>query len=484
MEDMFPASLPETWLESQHDADLNCRLKAELEYASLDFLFECRTSFDEHFYEYLCKNCPNIIIYRFNDLSSIFKKFQNLFSVLFESFRLDLEKSSAVAALDILKQEYLKDNTKYKDQIKTYVADLYQNTEQFGKTLSEENVLKRAPVIESVSSLLHAVKSPQVSNFAEYVNNARELKRKVSAKMVESIKGIFSGLGEIWKSSDSTLLELTHARNSGVSLVSIEPASYQGKDMERCFVDILNGNFPDEGNFPDASYQLYLQRMEDCYSATFLNILSDQSVLDKYSCLVKSAVRDISKAISWQRYSEQPASEQKSQRNDGLSEDIELLLSMLDAVATNMNEPCRKREIACYSTAMYLCSLTEKLLRLFYLYLVTERHVPSDRYVPSDITLGELLNTANQEVTDVFGRSHVRHLACFMLGACGASGTKLGKSYRNSLAQWASGMKPDDMTPNLVSSILWLFTDILNSVSLYLETHTDAGAQAASADRT
>lgn len=470
-QDIFQVPKPDASLKSLPDADLNSRLDAEFAYASLDFITECEAGIkDDGFFKYLCQNFPYFIVYRFHKLGYVFEKYPDLFSVLFRSFHIDLEKSSGMAVLDILKKEYTKKNTRYKNLIKTYDRDIYQKAEPFGEALSEENVLQIEPVIMSVNSFLNTVKSPKANDFSKYVNNVKELKRKISSESVKDVQGIFPGLGEAWKNSEyTTLRSLTHM-DSNASYLSIEPDSYKGIDLEHCFTGILKGDFPYNPKFPDKSYQHYLQCMEDYHSAHFLKILKDHSSLDKFSGLLRRAVQYVSANMSQHKCLVPSVSEKMPLPNDGLAEDTELLLSMLNSVAKNIEAPGRELEIFCYSTSMFLCSLTEKFLRLFYFYLVKERHVPSKRYVPSDITLGRLLNTANEDMADVFKRAHILHLACFLIGM---PGIKLGSSYRNSLAHWASRMTPCEMTPNLVSSLLWLFTDVLNSVYIYFDTLPD-----------
>lgn len=460
-EDIFPASLSDAGPAPQSDADPDSQIKAEIEYVSLDFVVDNQAGFNEQFFEYLCRNCFNLIVYRFDKLGYAFKTYPDLFSVLFSSSHIDLEKSSCVVALDILKRKYSKEKDRYKGLINTYAADLCNRAEPFGKALSEENLLKREPVIKSVNSFLNAVRSPGANDFAKYVNKAAELKRKVSHKRMERIKDIFAGSVEIWKHPNFSLRDLTHIRDSGASRLNIELGSYQITDLKQCFIYIIRGNFLGRDNFQDESFLYDMQFTEECYTATFQSILRDQAALDKFSGQLKLAVQVVSIKLP--------------QSGDGLSEDTELLLSMLDSLVANAQEPGRKLEIFCYSASMFLCSLTEKLLRLFSLYTAEDVDVPSNKI------LGNLLSTDNEQMTKNFGRAHILLLEYFLIGM---PGTKLGKCYRNSLAHWSSGMRPGDMTPKLVSSLMWLFTDILNSVSVYLETHTDADSHDVSADKT
>lgn len=456
--DIFPVTESDAGVKSQPDA--------ELEYASLDFIIERKAGIKgEDFFKYLCQNCPDLIVYRFDELGYVFNTYPDLLHFLFSPCHIDLEKSSSMVVLDILKNKYTNEDTRYKGLIDGYAAALYQKAVPFGKTLSEENVVKRELVIKSVDSFLRTVKSPEANGFSEYVNTADELKRKVSLERMKNFKGLFLCLVESWKNSDKTLPDLSH--NSETSHISIDPVFYHCL-LRQCVTHILKGNFLGQGNFQDERYLCDLQLTEDCHSAIFMNILSDQTALDKFSILLKRTIQFVSVQMLQEKCAVQTASEKVSQTDDGLSEDTELLISMLGYVAENINEPGSEREVFCYSTSMFLCSLTEKLLRLFYIYLLKGVDVPSD------IKLELLLSADNEKMSKVFDSVHIQNLAYFLIGM---QGIKSGPGYRNSLAHWSSGMSTEKMTTKLVSILLWLFTDVLNSVYIYLDTHPDAGLQ-------
>ena len=117
--------------------------------------------------------------------------------------------------------------------------------------------------------------------------------------------------------------------------------------------------------------------MELYKTIIFLQILGDKTALDDYSRLVIRAVHDISVKIS--------------QKKGELEKDTGLLLGMLRSVAKNIDEPGQEQKIYCYSSSVFLCSLTDKLLRLFYLCLKKDKE-----YIPAGITtLGRLLNDSN-----------------------------------------------------------------------------------------
>ena len=182
----------------------------------------------------------------------------------------------------------------------------------------------------------------------------------------------------------------------------------------------------------------------------FLEMLCNPAQLNCYSRLVRITVHFISGKLSGTAC--------------GLEEDTDLLLCMLDSVSRDMNVGEQKLEISCYRSSMFLCSLSEKLLRLLY------RHLQIDKeYVPDDMTFDQLLNKNKKVLAEALGSTWVLSLDYFMIGM---PVIKTGRNYRNRLAHWAPGMTPEDMTPVLTARLMWLFTDVLNSVALYFDRNS------------
>ena len=85
-------------------------------------------------------------------------------------------------------------------------------------------------------------------------------------------------------------------------------------------------------------------------------------------------------------------------------------------------------------------------------------------YVPiNKATLGELLSTSNIKMVEVFGEIHIKNLSFFLQQV---PPSKIGNNIRNSLAHWAN-ISRKELTPMFVSKMLWLFTDILNTLLWY-----------------
>ena len=428
--------LKKDYIFSENQPD--CELKSD----SLDFIIECKREIDDYpLYKYLCQECSHLIISRFDELSYVFNKYNDLFFELFPSGHIDLQNmAEAQAVLKIWAKEYCKENSQFRQSAKKYAAALYQDAEALGERLSFDNVIEIAPLIEAIGSFLNEVQSPKANCFSKYEGKTENLKRKCFYHNVK----IFMGISkiphiEMWKASlDQKLLDLTHFINA----VSNENKSYLSliKDASNTYGDCGNSS-----SFRTADSL-------ECYKTIlFFELLGDKAALDDYSSFVSRAVHDVSVKIS--------------QEKGELEKDAVLLLGMLRSAAGNINEPGLEQEISCYSASVFLCSLTDKLLRLFYLSLKKDK-----KYIPAGkTTLGRLLNNKDEDLEKAFDSDHQLGLAYFLVTV---TGIQVGKNYRNSLAHWASGMSPEDMNPILTASLLWIFTDVLNSVHLYFDSQT------------
>jgi len=117
----------------------------------------------------------------------------------------------------------------------------------------------------------------------------------------------------------------------------------------------------------------------------------------------------------------------------------------------------------CYGPCMFLCSLTEKLLRIVYFGLMK-----NDKYVSVEkTTMGQLLDENNQIFIGVFGEYQMKHLRYFF---CTDGQQKIGANYRNLLAHWAD-FSCSSLTQPFAAKMMFLFTNVINSIFLYFKNH-------------
>lgn len=145
---------------------------------------------------------------------------------------------------------------------------------------------------------------------------------------------------------------------------------------------------------------------------------------------------------------------------DELLADIELLAQMMGNIfCLPSNSDKIIIHSMCYGAAMFICAFSEKILRLCYF-----NKMKNDTYIPlNKATIGMLLDVKNPVTVKILGEYQTKHLNFFF--GQDTDGV-VGRSYRNRLAHW-NDISDDDLTPDLICKLFYLFTCIINSVSLY-----------------
>lgn len=433
------------YLKRSHEAVFSrSQTDCELKYVSLDFIIESKVGkskadSDSSLYECICERCPHLVIKRFHDLGKIFSLHRELFYALFASYHVTVHSLWLPAVLDIWKHSYHKDPG-YRQLIDQYADEICRDAEPLCKGLSKDNADVRETALRPLSSFLSAVKHPRAGEFAEYVKIAEKLKKDEVARKIALTKAMFPDrVNKYWPTSGSPRSNLLVLTYDGECVSSL--SFHQKSSCSKCCTCLSADEKLPYG------YLRHLAFQEAFRTKIFMEMLCNRAQLNCYSSLVRITVHFISGKLSV--------------AGCGLEEDTDLLLCMLDSVSRNINMAGQKLERSCYRSSVFLCSLAEKLLRLLY------RHLQIDKeYVPEDMTFDQLLNKNKKVLSDALGSTWVLSLEYFMIGM---PVIKTGRNYRNRLAHWAPGMTPEDMTPDLTSRLLWLFTDVLNSVALYLD---------------
>mgnify|MGYP003337233308 CR=1 FL=1 len=72
---------------------------------------------------------------------------------------------------------------------------------------------------------------------------------------------------------------------------------------------------------------------------------------------------------------------------------------------------------------------------------------------------GDLLNDTDECMVSIFGKNHIKNLAYFFL----QNNNGVGQNIRNSLAHW-SGITNKQMNLMFAAKVIWLMTDIINTL--------------------
>lgn len=145
---------------------------------------------------------------------------------------------------------------------------------------------------------------------------------------------------------------------------------------------------------------------------------------------------------------------------DELASDYELMTQMVGNIFSLPVDTDRLLvHSLCYGAAVFICAFSEKLLRLCYF-----EEMKESIYIPlNKSTIGNLLSDGNEAMTKILGKYQLKHLN-YYLGQ--DKDGNVGMSYRNRLAHWAE-INENYLTPQLVCQLFYLFTCIINSLSLY-----------------
>lgn len=316
------------------------------------------------------------------------------------------------------------------------------------RELTVDNSLSYSQEIEIIYDFLRRIKHPQANAFLEQ-------KKIVDTLVDEHIETfgqkfhfelpITESLKVLLKNPDwpRSILSLTHiGSNSGRYTSRLASQLSTGRQL----LDSVGTLFPTDAYFTFTN-QEHLK----------YTLLSGGGLL--HGCVAQED--SFSQLKGWYEKSLQEVVNVINPVEDNMEEDIEVLLEFLDGIHSAMKEGVLKNDLSTralsYGAASFICAISEKLLRNFYFYISKE-----EIFIPlENITLGNLLNeNGGNYLEEIFGTYHLKHLRYFL----STDGEKrIGLELRNRLAHWR-GLAWKQMNALFVFQLLYLFTDILNTV--------------------
>lgn len=417
---------------------------------TLNLIKQYSTGINPNVYAYLCSDHYYLVIANFDSFYKVINKDPTLFKKLYPTGHLsDLQKRRFKGSLDIFATILKSDNENLKMLVNDRISVLCADVEALVSSITSDNVMLCEGTIREFTSFLQHIKHPKATEFGIHYKTVEKVLFKKAEETgqhtqyeipVEEILKQFSSI-ENWI---QRLLSLTHCYSPDSNPPTFKSCLNFDRGKTHPLRDFCSTNIPTDSYFT-RSHQMALNIRAGVGAATIVGIMSRPDVYEDYAKLIMSAILFISDQIQ--------------REDEHLFDDWFLLDRMLQTIIANRELDSESTQPLCYSTAMFTCSLMEKLLRLYY----TDR-VKGRLYVPIEhATLGRLLTENNAEIVDIFDPIHTRHLAFFML-KCGDK--NIGHNYRNRLAHWTE-MKNSLLTVPLVAKLLWLFTDVLNTIFVY-----------------
>lgn len=404
---------------------------------------------------FLCENYGYMVIDEFDLFEKAIEKNAELFEKLYPTG--SFSEINGLRYSDTLKiwaHLLEKKDSPLRPMVTDRIETLYQDIVSYEKTISLDNAIQEESLFREFLELLQKVRNPRANDFEKVVTRIKQL----SAKALLENGQVFSfevpiGLQlEKWKGIEDReyrLILLTHQfieRNGKKFLDSILNSDPEKKNIVDAFRSNIKTN-----EYYTFSHQFLLNNCLLSGAIMLNGIINNRETLVDYCTLLFSAVAFVEK--------EMHAS------TEHLQDDCILLINMIIMMADNKQEKEIFTQPLCYSVSMFSSVYAEKLLRIFYRYLAR-----NDIYIPeTKIMLGQLLKKENLYINSVFGENHIMSLSFFYLQT---PSEHIGLNYRNKLAHW-SDVLSSDMTILMAEKMLWLFTDVLNTIVLYFDRNTD-----------
>ena len=328
------------------------------------------------------------------------------------------------------------------------IYDIIDNLNE--NDITERDLFIKDSIYRELLNYLRKIKDKRANTFSQ---KTEELGNKLNEWLKTNGKTVSYEIpvGEIvnmWRKDEhweSKLLSLTHNfRKSGNNDNNNVRVFSRLEECEKpdSILDFCSVNMPTDEYFT-YSRQLALQIQSNVGGGTIFAILLNDDDAKEYYELMASAIYHIQNIA-------------KSNRKRTLPADIDILISNIETIRKNKDKTDVKAIY--YGATMLACALSEKILKIVY-----EDITMDMQYISTDgLELGSLLNSDNKEnpLIPAFGINHLKHLAFFL---CKVGNNRVGQGTRNSLAHLSDNVE-DKLGDRLLSQLLWIFTDILNTV--------------------
>ena len=317
--------------------------------------------------------------------------------------------------------------------------------------ITERDLFVKDSIYRESLNYLRKIKDKRANTFSQ---KTEELSNKLNEWLKTNGKTVSYEIpvGEIvnmWRKDEhweSKLLSLTHnfrKSNNGNNVIAL--SRLEECEKTNSILDFCSVNMSTDEYFT-CSRQLALQTQSNVGSGTIFAILLNDDDTKEYYKLIASAIYHIQDTA-------------KSNRKKALSTDVDMLISNIETVRKNKDKADVKAIY--YGAAMLTCALSEKILKIIY-----EDLTMDTQYISTDgLELKGLLDSDNKEnpLIPVFGANHLKHLAFFL---CKVGNNRVGCGTRNSLAHLSDNIE-DKLGDQLLSQLLWVLTDILNTAFWY-----------------
>lgn len=424
---------------------------------TLEKIISFQSGIDEEVFIYLIRNHFFIVIDNYENLQKTIEKNEKIARVFFDE---NILRKNIIYRLEVICDIVISVSRRkgkgFQNLLQNAVKIILDYGEEVIDKLNENNIMRHHNIVKCIYRFTQELKLLEANKFEKYMEEADKLLGdhlnengltiELDSKLQDSIKELIDERIKDLKSDNSwqlKLLILTHEKSIGNmdSILNQPP-----KREEASILDYVSTNI-DTDEYFTFSHRDRLEISMRLGSTILYKALRDKKAFDELHSSFYMAFNYITDELSYDR--------------EDILDDLGLLFVMLEKLfIESENVDKYDRQSQSYGLSMFVCALTEKILRITYKYIQQdEEYVSSQRG-----TMGSYINPNNKVMSRVLGDYQIKHLQFYFLQT---DDSKIGFNYRNKLAHW-NGIFNNECNEILVCRLFFLFLNVFNSILCYL----------------
>lgn len=411
---------------------------------------------------YLIQNHYYMVIDNYECLQKTIEKNADIAKMFFSK---DILRNNITYRLEDICEIVISVNRREKKDLQEYLQNAIDVIMGYGNeivgNLDIRNIMINHDKVKVIYNFAQKLKLLEANEYERYMEMADKLlnqhlekhgsKIELGASFGHDTKIIVDEMIRNLKSEGpwyTKLISLTHSKKGDKIDSSLN--QQLGRE-ELSIMDFVSTNKETDDYFT-LSYRESLELLVNLHSIIIFNIFKDKEALGNLHSAFYLAFNYIADNFSYD--------------NKEILHDLGLLFTMIEKLFVE-SEVFDDYDIQSqsYSLSMFICSLTEKFMRITYKYIKENEEYVSNQWG----TMGDYLNPNNEVMNKVLGEVQIRHLQFYFLRT---SDSKIGFNYRNKLAHW-NKITNIDCNKILVCRLFYLFLSTFNSILYYLVSETE-----------
>lgn len=406
---------------------------------TLNLIREYQSEFSSNLYEWIAKKKTFYLIDYFEEFRKTLYKDLGTVESMLNAVNITYDSNRFKKVIEII-NGFQKDD--FKNLSDKFVDSLVKQIES--NDLTEDNCVN----IRKLYLYLEKRKHPEAKRIQQKLDRSSKYSKQLAHQGCRVTMNIdFRITNWINQPALQQMLSLTHMLDNGKWVNCLgyslkEPSGNRSVDLDHesnnLLLDVEESNIANSKTYKSSQIvNLTIESyLKECI---FSAILVDKKAHSVWKENVMHFATDIENCL----------------KSKDLSRYIGMLLKNLDEIGENDPE-----ENIAYNCEFLGCALIEKLL--------CEVDIKnSDGELLQNKTLSDLLNLENRTIVSLLGKKHIKALSYFLTKNIPGDSDDLGLNIRNSLAH-LHNIPENQLSLKGIAKVVWLFTDIINSVYIYV----------------